>query len=87
MRCIYETWNFFHVFFRIEVDVFSLRKDIKSEITNLLTRSMKMNKIKSAVAVAAVLISAAKVIVEGLEKVKGDKLIGNSDNTEPATNV
>jgi DNA polymerase-1 len=65
----------------------NLRKDIKSEITNLLTRSMKINKIKSAVAVAAVLISAAKVIVEGLEKVKGDKLIGNSDNTEPATNV
>ena len=78
---------FFHVFFRIEVDVFSLRKDIKSEITNLLTRSMKMNKIKSAVAVAAVLISAAKVIVEGLEKVNGDKLIGESGNSEPATNV
>ena len=78
---------FFHVFFRIEVDVFSLRKDIKSEITNLLTRSMKMNKIKSAVAVAAVLISAVKVIVEGLEKVNGDKLIGESGNSEPATNV
>lgn len=46
-----------------------------------------MNKIKSAVAVAAVLISAAKVIVEGLEKVNGDKLIGESGNSEPATNV
>lgn len=46
-----------------------------------------MDKIKSAVAFAAVLISAAKVIVEGLEKVKDDKLKGDSGNSESATNI
>jgi len=45
-----------------------------------------MNKIKSAVTVAAVLISAAKVIIEGLEKAKGDKLIGERGDSAPVTN-
>lgn len=78
----------FPCFFRIEVDVFSLKKDIKYENTNLSTRRMKMDKIKSAVTVAAVLISAAKVIIEGLEKVnEKDAKGGTSSYSDSAADV
>ena len=47
-----------------------------------------MDKIKSAVTVAAVLISAAKVIIEGLEKVnEKDAKGGTSSYSDSAADV